>query len=99
MRLIEIIYIYIYSIYIYIICLANRIVLEMPQAYVRPTTLMHMNNNQRMRVDDRRWPVREERLLTAHTLGLNIYGSSTAMISGLTPKIKKKLFFIIMNQY
>ena len=34
----------------------------MPQAYVRPTTLMRMNNSSRMRVDDRLWPVREERL-------------------------------------
>ena len=35
----------------------------------------------------RRWPVREECLLTVHTPGLNIYGSSAAMLYGLTQNI------------
>ena len=30
-------------------------------------TYMRMNNSQRMRVDGRRWPFREDRLLTVHT--------------------------------
>ena len=34
--------------------LENRKCLEMPRAYVRPTTLMRMNNSYKMRVDDRR---------------------------------------------
>ena len=38
--------------------LENRKCLEMPRAYVRPTTLMRMNNSYKMRVDDRRCPVR-----------------------------------------
>ena len=38
--------------------LENRKCLEMPRVYVRPTTLMRMNNSYKMRVDDRRCPVR-----------------------------------------
>ena len=38
--------------------LENRKCLEMPRAYVRPTTLMRMNNSYKMRVNDRRCPVR-----------------------------------------
>ena len=38
--------------------LENRKCLEMPRAYVRPTTLMRMNNSYKMRVDDRRCPLR-----------------------------------------
>ena len=46
----------------------SKNVLEIPQAYMRvpgictcPTTLTHMNDSERMRVD-----AREERLLTVH---------------------------------
>ena len=38
--------------------LENRKCLEMPRAYIRPTTLMRMNNSYKMRVDGRRCPVR-----------------------------------------
>ena len=38
--------------------LENLKSLEMPPAYVRPTTLMRMNNSYKLRVDDRRCPVR-----------------------------------------
>ena len=38
--------------------LENRKCLEMPRAYVHPTTLMRMNNSYKMQVDDRRCPIR-----------------------------------------